>query len=173
MVEYQACLTEEAELLQHNFPVVLLDCPGCLSYEHTSLIDSLCNQLHIMLLNCGHACIPHSQSLASKPAVTSWNTECALERAESFKWHHIWVQAGCPTGILANIMHALKSDILRQKSVFFHREMSSTIQKIVNLCENFFFFKLYLKLGYSKAGCLYAGLGLKQVKLINITNIYA
>ena len=31
IVEHQACLNEKTELLLHNFPVVLLDCPGCLS----------------------------------------------------------------------------------------------------------------------------------------------
>ena len=61
IVEYQACLTEVAELLLHNFPVVLLVCPGCLSSEHTSLIALLCGQLHVMQLICGPAYIPHSR----------------------------------------------------------------------------------------------------------------
>ena len=91
IVEYQACLIEEAELLLHNFSVVLLDCPSCLSSEHISLIDSLCSQLHVMLLNFGHACIPRSRPSASKPAVAGWNTECAQELAKSLKWYHIWV----------------------------------------------------------------------------------
>ena len=49
IVEYQARLTEETELLLHNFPVVMLDCPDCLSSEQTSLIDSLCCQLFVIV----------------------------------------------------------------------------------------------------------------------------
>ena len=59
-----------------------------------------------MLLNCGRACIPHSRPPASKPAAASWNTKCAPERAESLKWHNIWVQEGRPSNVLATIMRA-------------------------------------------------------------------
>ena len=137
IAEYQACLTEEVECLLHNFPMVLHDCPGCLSSEHTNLIDSLCSQLHVMLLNCGRACIPHNRPTASKPAVAGWNTECAPERAESLKWHHIWVQAGRPTtGVLANIMRATRKRYHETTKRILSSQNEQRNTQVVNSCEN-------------------------------------
>ena len=90
-----------------------------------------------MQLKCGRTCIPHSRRSTSKLAVASRNTECAPERAESLKWHHIWVQAGRPTtGVLTNIMRATRKryHVTTKRILSSQNEQRNT--QIVNSCEN-------------------------------------
>ena len=141
----------------HNFLVVLLDCLGCLSSEHTGSIDSVYSQLHVMLLNCGRACIPHSRPPASKLAVAGWNTENAPKHAESLKWHHIWVQAGRPTtGILANIMRATRKRYHEATKRILSSQNEQRKPQIVNTCDNSFSFLFWKEVHRTSARKVHA-----------------
>ena len=90
-----------------------------------------------MLLKCGRTCIPHSRPPASKPAVAGSNTECAPERAENLKWHHILVQAGRPTtGVFIKIMRATRKRYHEATKRILSSQNEQRNTQIVDSCEN-------------------------------------
>ena len=90
-----------------------------------------------MLLKFRCICISHRRPPASKPTVASWNIECAPERAESLKWHHIWVHAGRPTtGVLTNIMRASRKRYHETTKRILSSQNEQRNTQIVNSCEN-------------------------------------
>ena len=80
--------------------------PNCA--VHQSSLDEFCNKLFDCLLESASASIPVYYS-TGRTRIAGWNDSARPLKDKANFWHMVWVEAGCPAGILAEIKKSAKA----------------------------------------------------------------
>ena len=101
----------------------------CDSPHHRVQIDKWCQLLTDICIDAGEKCLPKCKSKSSTQP--GWSEHVKNYKSDSMRWHHIWLQCGCPeSGPVFDCMKAAKRQYAYAARRVIRQERQMTFERM-------------------------------------------